>query len=421
MSTMARNNILALVVAVGALMIGSYLSTTPKGVHLPIVPWDSPTRFIPPWPLFNIAISINELLVRLVKITTHPTFRAVQLATAYWQSEVVYALVKNGIVDAIDRATSVDKNGITCETVAQDLGLSVWVTCEYIQAGYYLDIFEATHVRADTKYKLSAVGKVLSQNHKESIQDFALMINEETFQAWRAAGTQSILHGKHSGFVDAFQQSIWQYHNAHPVQEAQFDRAMKSLSGVQVGAILSDWDPPTPNITLCDIGGGIGTMLVYFLQHYPEMKGMVFDQESVTPRGIQFLKEKQLIERVQHVGGNFFHSPWPSQLHECNVFFLKFILHDWADEESLTILKNIKDTAKKGSTIVIAEHVMGATQYFRGLEATKALMSINMVASCGAKERSLTEFNELFLRAGLTNTPKITLTRNILSLIEIEV
>lgn len=419
---------LPLIVALVALMIGSYVSFTSskKGVTLPLVPRDSPTLSIPPWPVFNLVVYINEILVYLVKITTPPNLRAAQLTTAYWQSEVVYALIKNGIVDAVDKATTHKTDGITCEMVAQNLGLSTWVTCQYMQAGYYLDIFESKTHKHDipsttsTKYKLSPVGKSFSKNHPESLQDFALMINQETLQAWRASGTHTIKHGTHSGFQDAFQQTFWDYHNVHPIQEAQFDRAMKSLSGAQVGAILSDWNPPSPNITLCDIGGGIGTTLAFFLLHYPNMKGIVFDQESVIPRGIEFAKDKNLLDRVQYVGGNFFHSPWPTQLQTCNVFFLKFILHDWADEESITILKNIQNLAQKGSKIVIAEHVIGAAQPWHSLETTKALMSINMVASCGSKERSMNEFIELFHRAGLTNTPTITATRNILSLIEIE-
>jgi hypothetical protein len=48
-------------------------------------------------------------------------------------------------------------------------------------------------------------------------------------------------------------------------------------------------------------------------------------------------------------------------------------------------------------------------------------MSINMVASCGSKERTFDEYGDLFVRAGIHNAPKVVHTRNILSLIEVEI
>jgi hypothetical protein len=60
---------------------------------------------------------------------------------------------------------------------------------------------------------------------------------------------------------------MWTYQNKYPDLEAQFDRAMQSMSGTPSGAFLSDWQPPHEDITFCDIGGGIGSMLVDVLLH----------------------------------------------------------------------------------------------------------------------------------------------------------
>ena len=56
------------------------------------------------------------------------------------------------------------------------------------------------------------------------------------------------------------------------------------------GAILSDYSPPKDAALICDVGGGVGTLMTHFLQHYPEMKGIVFDQPSVSKRAKTYLQ-----------------------------------------------------------------------------------------------------------------------------------
>jgi hypothetical protein len=392
-----------------AVMCAYIALSVPSGVTPPHVPPGSPTLLFPPWFIFRPAVAINEFFAAAAWATTPPPVQILNMATAYWRSEVLYALTKNGVIDAIGKET------MTCDSVATKLKLDPFFVCEYMHAGEKLGLFS----EKNGLYDLTEAGAIVQSDAPGSLRDMVLMINEETLQAWRASGTKS-MHSGESGFKEAFGEEFWTYHNAHPDQEAQFDRAMKSLGFGATGAILSDWKPPKEKITFCDVGGGIGTTAAIFLEHYPNMHGIVFDQESVSERGKAFMSERGFADRSKIVGGDFF-KPFPSELSDCDIFFLKYILHDWGDKESTDILRNIKSVAKAGAKIVLTEQVLNTAGV--SMETTKSLMSINMLASnkAGAKERTLEEYAQLFTAAGIEGKPKLIPLRDIMSVVEVDV
>ena len=112
-------------------------------------------------------------------------------------------------------------------------------------------------------------------------------------------------------------------------------------------------------------------------------------------------------------------SSFPSGLATCDVFLLKFILHDWDDASSRTILKKIKAVAKPGARLAVVEHVLGVSGPF--MERAKAMMDVNMMASNpgGAKERSVAEYEALFAAAGITAPATLIPMRDILSIVEV--
>ena len=198
---------------------------------------------------------------------------------------------------------------------------------------------------------------------------------------------------------------------------------MKAFGYSNAGAILSDWKPAKDDDVVCDVGGGLGTLMTHVLQHYPETKGVVLDQKQVTKRAEAYLMEQGVSNRSKAVGGNFFKS-LPKELGECDVFMMKFILHDWPDEECISILKNIKKVAKAGSSVVIFEHITDLPNAADSMELSRLMMSINMIAAnkFGAKERSLIEYNALFNQAGFdTSNGKHIPTRDIMSIYEVPV
>jgi hypothetical protein len=383
------------VVAVLAAMVSEIGTVVP-----PHVPEDSPTALIPPWFAFKIGCKLHEVFKFLAFATTPPDAYVIDLSTAYWNSEVTYALVYNKILDAVQAEGS----PVSCETTASKLDLQAFVVCRYMESGKNINLLAKDP--STNKFSLTPHGSLLTASG--GLRDFALMINGETRHAWRAAGTQLIKQGEgefNSGFALHYKKDIWEFFNENPEQEAEFGRAMTSLSGVPAGALLSDWKPPAEDATVCDIGGGVGSMLASVMQHYPKMKGYVFDQPNVSGRANEYLNSVGLGDRASAIGGDFFKA-FPEELSECDVYLMRFIVHDWPDKENIQILKNIKAAANSSSSgsnkyVVILDQIIetGAPSF---LETAKSFMSINMISSVsyGARERSIPEHVELFEAAG---------------------
>ena len=87
-----------------------------------------------------------------------------------------------------------------------------------------------------------------------------------------------------------------------------------------------------------------------------------------------------------------------------DLYLLKFILHDWDDDDCVTILRRCREAMEPGGRIAIIEMVVG-DQTDPGVSA---LMDLNMLACTGGRERSLDEFDALLARAGLRRTAVLT-------------
>lgn len=407
--------------AIGAAMLADMGSVSP-----PNIPPGSPTGLIPPWFAFKIGCKLHEIFSFLAFVTQPPDAYIIDLSTAYWRTEVTYTLAYHKIFDAVQA-----ENSASCEKVAESLELQAFVVCRYMEAGKNLNLFAKD---ASTKeYSLTPHGALLTETG--GFRDFLLTINGETKGAWRAVTTDLIKTGGgetgKSGFELHTGLNAWEFFGENPEKEAEFGRAMLSLNPGPTGALLVDWKPPSEDAVVCDVGGGIGSLIGEVLLHYPKMKGIVFDQPKVAERAKTHMASLGVTDRTEAVGGSFFEA-FPAELSECDVFFMRYIIHDWPDEENVEILKNIRDVAsktEKKKVVVVMDQILdtGAPSF---LETSKSLMSINMISSCkyGARERSVPELTELFQAAGYdkleldgdTDTKFIPL-RTIHSVLQVEI
>ena len=404
---------LTIVVALVAVLVGYLIGTSPAGVTPPTTPPGSPTGMLPPWPIFRVAIALNEFFEAAAVATRPPPVQVKTLATAYWQSEISYSLTKSGAIDAVG------EGGVACEDVAAKLKLVPDFLCRMMRAGEGIKLLSTD---AQGKYSLTPAGHMLRSDHPGSLRSFMLMINEETTKAWRAAGTKSLSSGQ-SGFKEAFGKEWWAWHNeqAHATQMRQFDAAMRSLNADVSGALLIDWAPPAEDALVCDIGGGAGHMTAAMAHHYPKLKGIVFDQPKVVASSTkETLAELGVSDRVSAIGGSFL-EPLPAALSSCDAFYLQFILHDWADEDCVKILSAIKAVAKEGSQIVTTDFILGVDG--ANMEMAKRNMDINMMAvnPPGAGERTFEEYSALFARAGFAKPSQLVKLRDIISTVVTEV
>nr|CAD1830177.1 unnamed protein product [Ananas comosus var. bracteatus] len=86
-----------------------------------------------------------------------------------------------------------------------------------------------------------------------------------------------------------------------------------------------------------------------------------------------------------------------------DAVLLKWILHDWSDEDCVKILKRCKDAVppkEKGGKIIIIDIVMSReTEHFKSKE-TQLFFDILMMVVTSGKQRNEKEWNKLFTDAG---------------------
>eukprot|EP00964_Phaeocystis_antarctica_P150922 scaffold118429_cov59-Phaeocystis_antarctica.AAC.14 len=70
-----------------AVLVGFMAGTSPGGVSPPLVPGASLFAEVPPWPIFRIAVGLNDMLRGAAEATTLPKVRVFDLATARFQSQ----------------------------------------------------------------------------------------------------------------------------------------------------------------------------------------------------------------------------------------------------------------------------------------------------------------------------------------------
>jgi hypothetical protein len=161
---------------------------------------------------------------------------------------------------------------------------------------------------------------------------------------------------------------------------------------------------------LVDVAGGHGSLLATILKANPKLKGVLFDQHSVIARAEkdQHVTAKGIAERCRLESGNFFESV----PHGGDAYIMKYILHDWNDEDCVKILTNCRAAMNEKGKILVVDNVIAPGND----PSWGKLLDIQMLV-IGGRERTKKEFAAMFREAGLKLT-RIVPTKGPLSIVE---
>ena len=232
----------------------------------------------------------------------------------------------------------------------------------------------------ERRFSLTELGDALRTDAPESVAGWAAFVGRRNIRdAWSALEA-SIRTGENA-FRVAHGMSVWEYRAQHREEGEIFDRAMASSTQLVIRSLIEAYDFGRFG-TIVDVGGGNGSLLRELLAEYPKLNGVLFDQPHVV-EGVD------LGDRGRVVSGSFFESVPEGG----DAYLLKWIIHDWEDEESVAILRTVR---AQGGTLLLIERVVGPPN--EGSE-TK-LGDLNMLVGPGGQERTLEEFRSLFEAAG---------------------
>jgi hypothetical protein len=247
---------------------------------------------------------------------------------------------------------------------------------------------------ADGTFELTPSAHLLQRDVPGSLHGLALLYGDEWL--WQAYGR--MLYSVQTGapaFDQVHGQPLYGYLEQHPEAAAAFYGAMSAYSGQEVAALLATYD--FGDVTkLVDVGGGHGALLAALLRAYPTMTGVLFDLPPVIVEAQRCLVEGWVADRIEWVAGDFFQGlPTGGDL-----YLLKSVLHNWDDEQCITILKHCRQGMNQTGRLLVVERVIPP-----GNEPAEAkLFDINMLVVVGGQERTAADFQALLHAAGFRLT-----------------
>ncbi|XP_042513142.1 (R,S)-reticuline 7-O-methyltransferase-like [Macadamia integrifolia] len=189
-------------------------------------------------------------------------------------------------------------------------------------------------------------------------------------------------------FTKAHGCDIWDFAAANPEFNNLFNESMACTSKVVLKALLSAYGEGFAGMgsgsVVVDVGGGTGMAVAEIVKTHPHIKGINFDLPHVIDTAPQY-------PGVSHIAGDMFAS-----IPKADAHILRWVLHDWSDENCINILKNFrKALPEKNGKIIFVEVVLEPEG--EGLfSETGLVFDFLMIAlSSGGRERTKIEWKKL--------------------------
>lgn len=251
-------------------------------------------------------------------------------------------------------------------------------------------------------FRHSAASRLLRTDHPQSMRAFARMFGLPLNWAIFEALEHSVRTGQPAA-AKVFPEGFWAYFAQHPDEGRVFNAAMVAKAHGQVAGVMAAYDFTGFGL-VGDIGGGSGHLLRAVLDAAPAAKGVLFDLPHVIEEAAGIGSEQLALQ-----AGDFFRDALPV----CDAYLLMEIIHDWADDEAVAILKAVRRAAPPHATLLLIETIVPNTP---GPDWSK-MLDIHMLALLGGRQRTRQEYEALLGQAGFRLQREID-TRAGISIIE---
>ncbi|KAK8071291.1 S-adenosyl-L-methionine-dependent methyltransferase [Apiospora hydei] len=205
----------------------------------------------------------------------------------------------------------------------------------------------------------------------------------------------------HTGFSLAHntEGSIYDLAAADPSRAARFAGSMNTLSKSEdydLNYVLDFYDWTSLGAArVVDIGGSAGHVSIALARRFPDLTFVVQDMERVVSNAGANLPD-DLKSRVSFMA----HDLFQPQTVEADVYYMRWIFHNWSDKYCKLILEALVPALKKGSRILIQDFCMpkpGEVALWKEQAARE--MDLNMAAKFNAIERTADDWKALLQAA----------------------
>ncbi len=307
-----------------------------------------------------------------------------QLAFGQMSTHVLGVAVR---LEVFDR---VGDGELTAASLADDLGTHPQATHRLLRALAGLRLLTET---APGTFATTPAGDLLRSGVPGTLLSVARVFTDPSMTRGWELLEQSVRTGR-TGFDAAFGTDFFGYLKEHPALSAEFNVAMGQATRVAAEVLPAHYDFGRFG-TIVDVGGGDGTLLSAVLRAHAGPRGVVYDTAEGLAQAPARLADEGIADRVTLTVGDFFASAPAGG----DLYLLKSVIHDWNDEQCVTILRHIRDVIPADGTLLIVEPVLPAVVSGETTELAY-LSDLNMLVNVGGRERTADDFAALCSEAG---------------------
>nr|AFK45226.1 unknown [Lotus japonicus] len=254
-------------------------------------------------------------------------------------------------------------------------------------ASYNILTFQGSE--PERHYGLSPYAKyfVNNQDGVSMISSFLMQHDKVLKDMWYHL-TDSIQEGG-LPFDNAYGMTSFEFHGKNPRFNNIFNKGMSDYSTIIMKKVLETYTGFEGLGSVVDVGGGTGAVINMIVSKYPTIKGVNFDLPHV-------IKEAPSYPGVEHIGGDMFVS-----VPKADAIFMKWICHDWNDEQCLKLLKNCYESLPDTGKVILTECNIPQVPDFKLASGCVFEMDVIMLChSSGGRERTAKEYEALAKGAG---------------------
>ncbi|CAN1351511.1 Probable O-methyltransferase 3 [Linum perenne] len=268
-------------------------------------------------------------------------------------------------------------------------------------------------------YVLTATSQLLLTDNPLSVTPFLMaMLDPTLLKPWHHV-SEWFANDDPTPFDTAHGETFWEFAGAHQELNGFFNDAMASDARLVTKVLVNECRHVFEGLgSLVDVGGGTGTVAKAIAGGFPAMECTVLD----LPHVVEGLESEGLesVGNLRFVGGDMF-----VEIPAADAVLLKWILHDWSDEECVKILKKSKEAiqgregGREGGKVIIIDMKV-ENQKANNDESieTQLFFDMLMMILVTGRERDEKEWAKLFVDAGFRDY-KITPILGLRSIIEV--
>jgi hypothetical protein len=323
---------------------------------------------------------MTETANALPLIAGSPAERLGQMSRFYVLSRAIHTVAQLGLANRVGDAPVAVADLAKLESVNEAFLARLM---RYLAA---YEIFEET---SPGHFRATEMSRLMRDDHPRSLAPVMRMVSTEW---WNAAGQlPEIIRSGRSGMELLFGESFFEFLARHPPRQQEFDRGMSRFSEMDDAVLARTYDFSDATM-VADLAGGKGNFLREILRQHPHVQGILFER-PVALSGTDLLDPFVLEGRASLVPGNLFETlPGPA-----DVYMLKGTLHDFSDEDVVTILSNCARNMTDGDRLLVVEQLLPSDR----APHPNRTMDMVMMFLLGGAQRTEEQWRDLLQRSGL--------------------